>query len=290
MVHSVIKPNKKPKKREFSTIYNRHSLKKLVLEVRVGSFILSYSGEGVLELINVEDGIVYHLYRGSLYLGYGFSFLNLFFTERAVTYLGKTQKTRRLLLPRVQDASRFGKVSYRRILKCLVRNKPEGMGFYFLTLRKDEDIKAYLSRYFYKNSCYRYISFKEYNGRNSGTFLHQHCIVILPEALNEHIAAGYKKLSYIQEINLGKVVNYCLKASNNKSVKPSRNLCIPKLIRLNKAKLKSMCSVVFSSSPSAFSYVAYTNRCGDSCVRLSVKIDGGLEAPGYSLRMKKKIK
>jgi hypothetical protein len=293
MVDSVIKPskkpNKKPKKKEFSTMYKRNSLKKLPLEVRVGSFILSYCEERVFELINFEEGIVYHLYRSSIYLGYGFSFINLFFTERGVRYLGKTKKTRRLLLPRVQDASRFVKVARGRILECLIRNKPEGMGFYFLTLRRDEDIKAYLSRYFYKNSCYRYISFKEYNGRNRGTFLHQHCIVVLPEELKDHITAGYKKLSYIQESNLGKVVNYCLKSSNNKSIKPSRNLCIPKLIRLDRPTLKSMESVIFSASPSSFSYVNYTNRCGDSCVRVSVKIDGGLEAPGYRLKMKKKI-
>jgi hypothetical protein len=290
MVKSLVPSSKNSNTKEFCTIYKEHSLKKLFLEVRVGCYTLSYCNERLIELINTDDGTVYYLYRSSIYLGYGYSFINLFFTEREVIYLGKTRRIKRLLLPRIEDSSRFVKVAYRRIMDCLVKNRSLGMGFYFLTLRKDEDIKVYLSRFFYKNSCYRYVSFKEFGGRNKGTFSHQHFILLLPEELKDHITGSDKKFSYIQESNLGRVLNYCLKSSSAKSIKASRNLCIPKLVRLSRSNLESMQSIIFTASPSAFSCVAYTNRVGDSCVKVSVKIDGGLEAKDYKLKMKKKIK
>jgi hypothetical protein len=163
------------------------------------------------------------------------------------------------------------------------------MCYYFLTLGKGEDVKDYLSRYFYKNSSYRYVSFREVNSKKGGFRVHNHFILILPECLKDHLSVGDNKFSFVEEKNLCRVISYCIKSGSVKGIKVSKNMCIPKLIRLNKNKLTTILSVIFSSSPSAFSWMGYKGRSGDSCVRVSLKIDGGLDVPDYNLKIKKKI-
>jgi hypothetical protein len=270
--------------------YNKEQyLKKQYLDISLGTYVLRYCDIRTLQLINTGCGTVYSLYRASVYLSYSYSYINLCFTEREVIWCGRTVRVRRMLMPRLVDANRLRTVAFRRVQECLSYNKIDGFSYYFLTLRKGEDIKTYLSSFFYKNSSYKYICFNETGSKSGGVHKHNHFILILPECIKNYINPADRKFSYIKEENLNRAINYCTKSISKKSISYSRKVDVPRLIRINKAKLDSMLQGIFSKSQPEYTIKTYTRFDGEECIRLSIKMKEGLERTQYKLNVKKKL-
>jgi hypothetical protein len=272
-----------------SIYYSWQNSKKRNFERNLGGYDIRYCVRRGVELIKRDCGTIYSLYRSSVFISYDCWYLNLYFCDKEVIFSGKSVRVRRVFLPCTFDMNSLRKVAFSRIQECLIKNRPEGMGYYFITLPRDVDIRDFLSRYFYKSSSYRYVCFKEHGSVKGGIYFHNHYLVILPEALKARLPGDDRRLIYIDSSDLPRVINYGLKNIKQKSVNVSRAMCLPKLSRLNKSRLQSMLGFVFDKSPLSFFVNAYKNRLGEDCLRVGFKFSGGLEAREYKLRMKKKI-